>query len=311
MEYLCDKPITLRSQKTVDFYNAYPAIDPEKVNAFVIDMLQNCLNSKHSLTDTICVPSKTSHSTSISDEFMCAPYKDTYNNNILDGVHGENKLENILNKLNPTMEVVKNTDDTIHGDFIIKNAARPDVIIENKIVDMNVSNIAVNCFIETCKLQKANGVFISQHSGIIGKKNLEVDFVGRNIIVYISNVDYNEDKIQIALDVIDKLFDKIKMINVDNNVTISNDVLNEIKQEYQSFTRNKEDLHNYIKNTHSQIINKIGNINLVNTGDFLSTKFTQVDIPKKHTCDLCKMYTSNTLKGIAAHKRGCKKKTHI
>jgi hypothetical protein len=309
MEYLCEKPITLRSQKTVDFYNAYPAIDPEKVNSFLIDMLQNCLlNGKHSLlTDPIVMPGKTPPT--YPDEIASMPFKETYNT-ILDGVHGETKLENILNKLNPTMEVIKNTDDTIHGDFIIKNALRPDIIIENKIIDVNVSNTAVNYFIETCKLQKSNGIFISQHSGIIGKKNLEVDFVGRNIIVYISNVDYNEDKIQIALDVIDKLFEKIKMINVDNNVTISNDVLNEIKQEYQHFTRNKEDLHNYIKNTHSQIINKISNINLVNTGEFLSTKFTQVDIPKKHTCDLCKMYTSNTLKGIAAHKRGCKKKTH-
>jgi hypothetical protein len=309
MEYLCEKPITLRSQKTVDFYNAYPAIDPEKVNAFVIDMLQNCLNSKHTtFNDTMVMPCKLPCSS--PNDILPMPYKESYNN-ILDGVHGENTLENILNKLNPTMEVLKNTDDTIHGDFIIKNAARPDVIIENKIVDVNVSNTAVSYFIDTCKLQKSNGIFISQHSGIIGKKNLEVDFVGRNIIVYISNVEYNEDKIQIALDVIDKLFEKIKMINVDNNVTISNDVLNEIKQEYQHFTRNKEDLHNYIKNTHSQIINKISNINLVNTGEFLSTKFTQVDIPKKHTCDLCKMYTSNTLKGIAAHKRGCKKKTHI
>lgn len=303
------KPITLRSHKTIEFYHAYPAIDPEKVNTFIIEMLQNCLHNKPS--DTI---GKTAHTTSDDTkltDIICAPYKDIYNNIVDNGVHGENMLENILNKLNPTMEVIKNTDATIHGDFIIKNASRPDVIIENKIADVNVSNTVVNYFIETCKLQKANGVFISQHSGIIGKKNLEVDFVGCNIIVYISNVDYNEDKIQIALDVIDKLFDKIKMINVDNNVTISNDILNEIKQEYQHFTRNKEDLHNYIKNTHSQIINKIGNINLLNTGEFLSTKFTQVDIPKKHTCDLCKMYTSNTLKGMAAHKRGCKKKTHL
>ena len=27
-----------------------------------------------------------------------------------------------------------------------------------------------------------------------------------------------------------------------------------------------------------------------------------------HKCNLCNFYTSNTLKGLAAHKRGCKKK---
>jgi len=216
-----------------------------------------------------------------------------------------------LNKLNPTHEVIKSIEGSINCDFIIKNSPNPDIFIENKIMDINVSNTAVNFFMETCKLHKANGVFISQHSGIVGKKNLEIDYIGHNILIYISNVNYNEDKIQIALDAIEKLFDKTKTLNLNDTVTIPTDTLNEIKQEYQQFSKTKEDLQDYIKNTHSQIINKIGNINLLTTGEFLSTQFTQVDIPKKHTCDLCKIYTSNTLKGIAAHKRGCKKKFGI
>jgi hypothetical protein len=301
MNQISDKYVTLSSPTVVNFYKLHPLIDPEIANTLLVDLLNGCLNNnKHmNVLQGEHIPISNDNNT------LNMPFKDSLSSCI----SGENKLENILNKLNPTHEVIKSIEGSC--DFIIKNAHNSDIFIENKIMDINVSNTAVNMFMDTCKQHKVNGVFISQHSGIVGKKNLEIDYIGHNIIVYISNVNYNEDKIQIALDVIEKLFDKTKTLNLDDTVTIPIDTLNEIKQEYQQFTKTKEDLHDYIKNTHSQIINKMGNINLLTTGEFLSTQFTQVDIPKKHTCDLCKIYTSNTLKGIAAHKRGCKKKFGI
>ena len=98
------------------------------------------------------------------------------------------------------------------------------------------------------------------------------------------------------------------MENLNGNNTISDTTLNQIKAEYQIFVNNKEELQTYVKNTHSAIMNKLENIKLCNTGEYLSTKFTQVDKPKLYKCNLCDFYTSNTLKGMAAHKRGCKKK---
>ena len=41
---------------------------------------------------------------------------------------------------------------------------------------------------------------------------------------------------------------------------------------------------------------------------YLSNHFTLNNKTTHHTCDICNIYMSTTLKGIAAHKKGCKKK---
>ena len=308
--------LSITSKKVLAFYSSNPELNPTYINECVIDMLGNTFFSPHKHIDkfdTIHSPNyptttttTTTPKTDTTDSTTLSVSQRIIQNN--NCVTGEIDFHQILNKLNPTLEIVEVTDSAIHADFIIKNPDKTDIVIEHKMNLTNISSVVVTDFIDTCKRTKSHGICISQHSGIVGKKNFEVDFIENIIIIYISNLNFNASTIEIALDVIDKLSDKLKIINTDSHVTISNTVLNEIKEEYQGFTHKKEELHNYIKNTHGQIINKLSNMTLHNTGEFLTSKFTEVDIPKKYNCSLCNMYASNTLKGMAAHKRGCKKK---
>ena len=86
--------------------------------------------------------------------------------------------------------------------------------------------------------------------------------------------------------------------------TVSEDALKQIKNEYQQFISDKSEIQSSIKH----INKKVDNIKFNNLSEYLADHYTQVDKPKLYKCTLCDLYTSNTLKGMAAHKRGCKKK---
>ena len=223
-------------------------------------------------------------------------------------VDDECNIESILNTVNPTCEVVVNKCTHVHCDFIIKHVENPTILVENKINNLNVSKTVVDNFKETCKLQNSNGILISQYAGIIGKENFEIDIVGMFVVVYLCQNYYNSEKIKIAIEIINKLSRNICMINTEkNDFTMTHNTLNEIKEEYQQFTIIKDHLCEFISAAHSQVMYKLNKLTLLKTGNFLATKFTQVDKPKSYLCNLCNIYTSNTLKGMAAHKRGCKK----
>ena len=64
----------------------------------------------------------------------------------------------------------------------------------------------------------------------------------------------------------------------------------------------------YVKMNHIQILNQVDSIKFSNLNTYLSTQFDNTEKKGIHKCNLCSYYTSNTLKGMAAHKRGCKKK---
>ena len=213
--------VTILNPRTVEFYHSHPHLKPEVVNEYVIDMLQACLQINNNTNDIKLQP---------EPDLKILP---VYTNKLDTSMNYESNLENILNKLNPMLEVVKNHDTSIICDFIIKKEEYPHLFIENKVLDGNVLSATTKLFTETCKQHKANGLFISQTSGIVGKKNMEIELVDDNVIIYISNTNNNEDKIQIALDIIDKLYDKNKSINknytVVDTITISNDTLDEIK----------------------------------------------------------------------------------
>jgi len=77
---------------------------------------------------------------------------------------------------------------------------------------------------------------------------------------------------------------------------------------YKFFFTQKEELQKFVKNNQIQMLNQIENIKLTNLTNYLSTHFANIEKKGIHKCNLCNFYTSNTLKGMAAHKRGCKKK---
>ena len=116
--------------------------------------------------------------------------------------------------------------------------------------------------------------------------------------------EYNEYKIKIAVDIIDNLNLKLSELNYN----ISKEILDEINNEFFFFLSQKETIINYIKETQKTLLNKISDIKFTCLDKYLSAKISNKKKEGIHKCCICHLYTSNTLKGIAAHKRGCIKK---
>ena len=200
----------------------------------------------------------------------------------------------------------------IQCDFILKSQDKPTIIIENKESMMNIDTDITDCFIASLKEQNCCGIFISQHSGIINKENFKIEIYNGNIMIYVAKCKYDAEKIKNAIEIIYTLYDKLKIFNNEMNPIISAVLLNDINKEYQTFLTYKESVIKFIKENNNTIIKQIENFKFDVLDKYLSTKFVEnQNNCVIHKCNLCGVYTSKTLKGIAAHKKGCIKKIKI
>ena len=149
------------------------------------------------------------------------------------GGYHENQLKQLLNTMFTNAEIVDTTGQKSSGDFIVKRPNKPDIMFENKDYFENVYNSEITKFIYDSENIKAHSIFLSQHSGIAGKSNYQIDYHKGKILVYVHNVDYAREKIQIAVDIIDNLSIKLDDFIEDEDCTINKEILEEINKEYQ------------------------------------------------------------------------------
>jgi hypothetical protein len=297
--------------KIQDFYYKNP-IYFEKANLMFIDLFNLALESNQPIKQkdesihenpTLVNFHTNNINNDTGNELIYLPPK-----HLISGEDSEDKVELILNKLNPFDEVIPNTDENIFCDFIILKKESPNINIQTKNTKTNIKIGEIDYFVKSCKETKCNGILMSQHTRITGKNNFEIDIIDSNIIVFIHCVEHSEEKIKLGLDIIDQVYNKIKFLNMGNEITISKEILNEINKEYHVFISQKDDLNKSIKDCQVKLLNQLDDIKFNNLNKYLSTKFFTADKIGIHKCNLCNLYTSNTLKGMAAHKRGCKKK---
>jgi hypothetical protein len=234
-----------------------------------------------------------------------------YRSTCATGQFGENQLSLILTQLYNTAEINNTSEQYATGNFIMKRELKPLIMFENKDSETNASAEEIKKFIRDTEEKNCHGIFLSQHSGIASKPNYHIETHGGNILVYIHNVNYSSDKIQIAVDIIDNLSVKMKDLNVLNEDNkIPSEVLDDINREYQQFITQKEAIIAAVKESQKKILGHVDDIKFTSLEKFLSTKYASV---QKHgfNCDLCKNYSAPSLKAMAAHKRGCSKKVAV
>ena len=69
----------------------------------------------------------------------------------------------------------------------------------------------------------------------------------------------------------------------------------------------KETMLNVVKEFHKKIMLQIEEIRLPTLDKYLSSKYASTQ-KKTYTCELCDVFTTNTIKSLSAHKRACLKK---
>jgi len=221
------------------------------------------------------------------------------NNSSLKGKFSENLLHKVIIQMFPTAEIV-DTSKMVHtGDLVVKRESKDSIIFENKDYADNVSAEEVNKFIGDCEKQGMHGIILSQNTGIASKKNYHIDIKKGKVLVYVHHVDYSQYKIQIAVDIIDTLAEKLKDTAVEKEEkAVSKEVLAEINAEFARFVLQKEAVITVVKDCQKKIIDEIKNISFPSLEKFLSSS-DQIT----YTCDVCNRFTTQSKKVLASHKR--------
>jgi len=225
------------------------------------------------------------------------------------GKISENIVFNILHSLYPCSQIdaVGTTKET--GDIILTRNNKPIIMIENKNWDKNVTQDEVKKFIHDVENKDCCGLFLAQNYGIANKENFQIDISGKNILLYLHEVNNDAEKIRVAISIIDHF--KNKLDELDNNADvdiISKDVLDMINREYQNHALQKINMIKLIKDCNQKMIKQMDEIKIPSLGDYLSMRFASAT--GKFTCKYCDFEGKN--KGsVSAHWRGCAARKNI
>jgi hypothetical protein len=122
-------------------------------------------------------------------------------------------------------------------------------------------------------------------------------------------MEYSADKLQMAVDMIDSISEKLSDLyfNTETKYSVPKEVLDDINREHQYFVLQKETISNTLKENYKKILSQVDDLKFTSLDKFLSTRYSSCK-KQGFTCDLCNEFHVGTLKGLAAHKRGCNRK---
>ena len=235
-------------------------------------------------------------------------YLKKFNNSSFKGSIGETELETVLTHMFPSAEIINSSSTKACGDFMMKRENKSNIMFENKVYENNVKYEEVDKFIRDVDEIKCHAIFLSQNSGITRKRNYQVDIHKGCILVYIHKVGYSQDKIQMAIDMIDQLSDRIQDLDSEeeHENIISKAILDEINQEYIEFTKQKDEIILNAKDFQKKLIGQLENLRLNALSKYLSNKYANSN-KSGYTCEHCNVYQAPTRKSLSAHVRACKK----
>lgn len=192
----------------------------------------------------------------------------------------------------------------------MKRFRKPDILIQLKQSEDNIHSEEINSLYKNISDNNCCGIIISQNSGFVGKQDFHVDIHNNQVIVFIHNYKNDDLKLQMAVNIIDNLMAYITQLKlpVETNIHISKDVLDRINNEYQLFLSQKNAVVDVLKETQKKVIAQMDEIKFPFLEKYLSTKFVAPVCNSGLKCDVCKNYSANNLKALAAHKRGCLRK---
>lgn len=268
------------------------------------------------LTEFIAAKEKQTHPILESfrkrEDASTAYYKLIYElNDFLQQFDGDDKpnksFEVVLSKIFPTASI---TSDSESNNNTIVREDKPNIFIEmhsNK--DRNIGMQEVKAFLKTATDKNVASILVSNYTGISSKSDYQIEIHNNRVILYLHRLDANSEKLQIAVDMIDSLSAKLDefCVNAEHKYSIPKDVLDDVNREYQQFIIQKEAIIGVLKDQHKRVLSQLEEIRFLSLDRFLSTRYSSCK-KQGFVCDLCHVFNVPTLKGLAAHKRGCARK---
>lgn len=230
------------------------------------------------------------------------------NNSSVKGNISEIELYYMLQKITPCDEIIRCSSETASCDIKLKRKLThlPTILFESKDYMSSVNSEEVNKFERDLQLQKCHGIFISQNSPITFKENFHIDIIHGIIHLYISNVQYDIEKLRVAINIVDHLSARLKENSDDNTkgLSFTQEEADALKDEYMKFAIRKNEMIDCIKTFTKQMLEKMEDIKLP---VFKKMVLNGAGDNEGILCDICRNYWNKSAAGIAAHKRKCAK----
>ena len=188
--------------KIVEFYNKNPNLNFEDINEMIVDLFDNIINNcnKNTIKES---------QNNIKNEIFNIVKKN------IDYTH----VEELLNNVYKSAEIKKYSETN----FIMSRENFAPIFIEIKKYNKNVPYEDVQQFINNINENNLCGIFFSD-CGISNKKNFQIDIINNNVCLYIHDMNYDSDKIKLAVDIIDNIYSKL---NIDTKkITINIETIN-------------------------------------------------------------------------------------
>ena len=224
-------------------------------------------------------------------------------NSTMKGQYSENRLEFLLHQTFKDAEIVNTSAFRAMGDFMIKRPTMPSILIENKNYKTNVNVDEIAKFLRDINEQKCHGIFMSQHSGIVGKTDFFIELHDGCILIYLHDVDYSTEKIKTAVNIIDNLYPKLQQISTitKSGTVIKKELMDAINYEYQSFLSQKENLLQLHKEYNKKLQTMLDELALPSLQTILNENYASLQ-NQEWVCEICGLFFSQK-KGLMIHKR--------
>jgi len=235
------------------------------------------------------------------------------NNSSLKGKFAENHLKLILEENIDNAEVIDKSQTAHSCDLLLTRNNKPKILIENKIYSHKVPTAEIDKFKFDCRGLKTHGIILSQFSKITLKSNYQIEVEehenNKYILVYVCDVKDDFYKIQMAINIIDILADKIKDSNIStdesNSYSIPKETIEEINDEFNKLIAQKQNIMLLVKDFQKKIALSVEEINLPSLKKFLDLSLA---LPSDENCvfpcNRCNKFVAKSKCSLAAHQKG-------
>ena len=213
----------------------------------------------------------------------------------------------LLSKTFPTASIISESESKYNT---ITRENKKNIFIEmHKTKDQNIGIPEVKSFLKTAMEKNVPSILVSNYAGISSKSDYQIEIRNNHVIIYLHRLSFHPEKLKIATDMIDSLSGKLEEFCVNNEYkySIPKEVLDDVNREYQQFITQKESIICILKDQHKRILSQFEDIRFLSLDKFLLTRYSSCK-KQGFICDLCCNFEVPTLKGLAAHKRGCIRK---
>jgi hypothetical protein len=227
------------------------------------------------------------------------------------GSISENILYNVIVSLFPCAEIdYVGNEQKETGDIILIRHNKPKILIENKDHDSkNIPKHEIEKFIRDCEIQNCCGIMLAQNRGIANKENFELQIHKTNVLLYVHEVKFDQDKIKMAIDIVEHFKQQLDVINKQGtNAVLEKHDLENINKEYLSYVNQKSQMSKLLKDYNEKMTLCLLEMKMPTLDSYLSKTFATSFKQQDNVCKYCE---KAILKSMKQHYRYCASKRDL